>query len=115
MTKNELNELILEVNRICYGDKFKTDFVKKFHYLPSGLTYHIYENRGYILEFSPCIKHYGYESQFNNGIAPFSDAYDFNIGDSSQLTEENTKFMLKWFQKNEPDFYEKYMKTAIIY
>lgn len=116
MNNKELNELLLKVNRICYGDSFKSAFTKEFHYLPSGLTYHIYENKlKNTLEFNPCIKHYGYEHSFNNGIAEFSDAYDFDIGNSSQLSEENKKFMFNWFKENEKEFYNKYMKNSVVY
>lgn len=115
MTKNELNELLLKVNKICYGDKFRNDATREFHYLPSGLTYHIEENKNHVLEFIPCFKRYGYENIFNNGVTEMSDAYDFDLGNNKFLTDAHSVFMYNWFQRNEPDFYNKYMKHAIVY
>lgn len=111
-TNNELNDLMLKVNRICFGDRFKTKFVETFKYLPTGLTYHI-EDINNQLCFTLMIKHYGYESWVNNGITEFSDAYDFDIG-KGNITNEMKEFVKEYFFHYEPIFYNEYMKKANI-
>lgn len=114
MKVSELNELMLKVNRICFGDKFRKAFTERFGLCPSGLTYHINERNG-ILEFILTIKQYGYEHSFNNGVSEFTDAYDYNIGNTSLITEEMSKFVEGYFSYNEIDFYSKYMSDAEIF
>lgn len=110
-TENELNDLMLKVNRICFSDKFKNEFVSHFKYLPDGLTYHIIEKDGQ-LEFYLMIKKYGYEHTFNNGITEFTDAYDFDIGEAN-ITQLQSDFVKQYFFNYEPIFYNEYMKTAV--
>jgi len=111
-TNNELNDLMLKVNRICFGEKFKTKFVETFKYLPTGLTYHI-EDINNQLCFTLMIKYYGYESSANNGISEFSDAYDFDIGNRI-INDKIKEFVKDYFFHYEPVFYNEYMKTANI-
>ena len=112
MKNINLNDLMLKVNRICFGDKFKKAFTEKFKYCPNGLTYHIREEEG--IEFIPCIKNYGYESSVNNGISDFTDAYDFDIGNGN-ITQEQADFMYDYFKHYETEFYKAYMTGSYVY
>mgnify|MGYP007101920299 CR=1 FL=1 len=107
-----INKLTLKVNNVCFGDEFKKAFIEKFHYLPSGLTYHIKENAG--IEFIPMVKLYGYEHSCNNGLDEYSDLGDFDIGDYN-INNEQSDFMYDYFKDNYPDFYNKYMVCSYVY
>ena len=89
-TDKEINDLYLEVNRICYGQKFINAFIDKFKFCPNGLTYDfdIYKQFSDEPKFKwwLTVKQYGYEHSCNNGVSVYSD-----------------------FKQNEFDFYYKYM------
>ena len=108
MDSKEINTILLKVNRICFGDRFKNAFVEKFKYLPSGLTYHCYFDDEFNLVWFLTIKKYGYEHSFNDGVSDYTDASDFDIG-NGEITDEMREWVKNYFIHYETEFYNKYM------
>lgn len=104
----EINDILLKVNKICYGDKFRRAFLDKFKYLPSGLTYHCSPDDEYNLHWFLVPKEYGYEHSCNNGLTEGTDAFDFNIG-RGDITDEMRDWVEDYFIHYETEFYNTYM------
>lgn len=109
MDTKELNDLLLKVNRICFGDKFKKAFIEKFKYLPGGLTYHCFCGDDYRLDWFLVIKKYGYEKSFDDGVTEGTDAFDFDFDDAAEITEEMHNWVKDYFKEFETEFYNTYM------
>ncbi|MBQ3415990.1 MAG: hypothetical protein IJH39_11795 [Clostridia bacterium] len=108
MDCREINNLLLKVNRICFGDRFKKAFIEKFKYLPGGLTYHCYFDDDLNLVWFLTLKKYGYEHSFNDGVTDDTDASDFDIG-NGEITDEMREWVKNYFIHYETEFYNKYM------
>ena len=104
MTNNELNEFILRINRICFGQDFRFFIVSKNKSCPNGLTYDVtYDEETGKYCFILMTKIYGYDSSSNNGISRYSDASDYYYGDD--VTPELEEYAEEFFKERHPEIY----------
>lgn len=104
LNQNELNELILKVNRICFSEDFRKYMTNEFKCTPANLTFDIYYEDETNLVFDLCVKNYGYEHSCNDGTTEFSDPYDFNYGDFYPV-DGMEDYAWKYFENNYPEIY----------